>query len=287
MSSVSVTSRDRFTFAMFLAISLHAMLILGIGFSSDLNVPETTSIDITLSVAADAEIPEEADFIAATNQTGSGTEAETMEMTSTQQADFQSNQFQEVLSHTAPVEQTTERIDQVVTSISPSDLQASDTFEELKEAIEDPLTQRFDREKLIQEIASLEARIAQDQQALAKMPRTKRISSVSTRSASEAAYLDMWRRKCERIGTVNYPAGQLEGEVLILVSILADGSLEKVRILKSSGHQQLDRAALMTVQQAAPFQPFNLDMRKEYDRLEFTRWWQFSKVRNRLHSLGG
>ena len=94
----------------------------------------------------------------------------------------------------------------------------------------------------------------------------------------------MWRQKCERIGAINYPAGQLEGEVLILVSILSDGTLEEVRVLKSSGHRQLDQAALATVRQAAPFQPFNVEMRKSYDRLEFTRWWQFSKRRTRLTS---
>ena len=63
----------------------------------------------------------------------------------------------------------------------------------------------------------------------------------------------------------------------MLVSILADGSLEEVRILKSSGHRQLDQAALATVRQAAPYQPFNVEMRKAYDRLEFTRTWQFTR----------
>ncbi len=72
--------------------------------------------------------------------------------------------------------------------------------------------------------------------------------------------------------------------MLILVSILADGTLEEVRVLKTSGHDQLDKAALATIRQAAPFQPFNVEMRKAYDRLEFTRWWQFNRVRS---SLGG
>ena len=65
---------------------------------------------------------------------------------------------------------------------------------------------------------------------------------------------------------------------------LADGTLEEVRILKSSGHRELDRAALATVRQAAPYQPFNVEMRKSYDRLEFTRTWQFTKTGS---ALGG
>ncbi len=277
MNATTVTAKDRFTFALFLAISLHALLILGVGFSSEINAPQTTTIDVTLSVANDRITPEGADFIAATNQLGSGEEAEAMEMTTTEQADFQNNQFQSVLALPTPVEEQLEQTEAVITTTTATPDTAASDLLELTEQTDSPATQQFDRERLVQEIASLEARIAQDQQALAKMPRTKRLNSVTTRSAAEAAYLDMWRLKCERIGQINYPSGALEGEVLILVSILADGSLEEVRVLQSSGHSELDRAALATVQQAAPFQPFNVEMRKSYDRLEFTRWWQFTK----------
>ena len=147
-----------------------------------------------------------------------------------------------------------------------------------KELLPKPQPNRFDREKLVQEIASLEARIAKDQQALAKMPRIKRMNSMTTRSAAETAYLNMWRAKCERILASNYPPGGLEGEVLMLVSILSDGSLQEVRVLKPSGHKALDRAALMAVRQAAPYKPFPVEMRKAYDQLEFTRTWQFTKT---------
>lgn len=284
MSAATVTSRDRFSFAVFLALSLHALLILGVSFSSDQNMPETISIDVTLSLSNDLVEPEEADFMAATNQQGSGTESEAMEMTTTSEADFHSNQFETVMAQPEPVPEQLESSDPLLTTEAEADQIAAQETLDPTEAIDPLPAPQIDREKLIQEIASLEARIAEDQQALANMPRTKRINSVSTRSASEAAYLNMWRQKCERIGAINYPAGQLEGEVLILVSILSDGTLEEVRVLKSSGHRQLDQAALATVRQAAPFQPFNVEMRKSYDRLEFTRWWQFSKRRTRLTS---
>ena len=284
MTAANVTSKDRFSFCLFLALTLHAALILGVGFSSEINTADAVSIDVTLSVANDAITPEQADFIAATNQLGSGSEAEITEMTVTEQADFHSNEFEAVMSQAAPVPEVTEQLRPLLTSTAPADELASDDLRELTELLEAAPTNQLDRERLVQEIASLEARIAQDQQALAKMPRTKRISSVTTRSASEAAYLNMWRQKCERIGRANYPAGALQGEVLMLVSILADGTLEEVRILKSSGHRQLDQAALATVRQAAPYQPFNVEMRKAYDRLEFTRTWQFTKSGSALGS---
>ncbi|MEM9621717.1 MAG: energy transducer TonB [Pseudomonadota bacterium] len=277
MSDTVVTAKDRFSFSLFLALTLHAALILGVGFSSDLNTSENLSIDVTLSVANDQIVPEEADFIAADNQLGSGSEADVQDMTTREEADFHNNEMAPVLSQVAPMPEISQQQDKLLTTVAPADESAQTELQELTELLEAPADAQMNREKLVQEIASLEARIAQDQQALAKMPRTKRINTVTTRSAAEAAYLNMWRQKCERIGRINYPAGQLEGEVLMLVSIMADGSLEEVRVLKSSGHRELDRAALTTVRQAAPFQPFNVEMRKDYDRLEFTRTWQFSK----------
>jgi len=277
MSVVSITTRDRLIFCLFVAISIHAALILGLGFTAEMSGEEQISIDVTLSVASDALAPEQADFIAATNQLGSGTEAEVQDMTTTERADFKRNELNPVMSQPTPIPEVTERTRDVLTTQADVPENANDDLRTMTELLAVPDTNQLDRAKLVQEIASLEARIAKDRQILAKMPRTKRISSVTTRSASEAAYLNMWRQRCERIGRANYPAGSLEGEVLMLVSILADGTLEEVRILKSSGHKQLDRAALATVKQAAPYQPFNLEMRKSYDRLEFTRTWQFTK----------
>ncbi len=284
MSTAIITPKDRFSFAIFLALSLHALLILGVGFSSETNMPESTSIDVTLSLANDRVDPDDADFIATTNQQGSGSEADASEMTTTERAEFHSNQFAPVMSEPLPLPEELESSKPLLaTETEASSLLAVQDTEKTKPR-KSPPKAPLDRQRLIQEIASLEARIAEDQQALARARRTKSINSVSTKSAAEAAYLNMWRQKCERIGTINYPPGKLEGEVRILVSILADGTLEDVRVLESSGYRDLDQAALMTVRQAAPFQPFNVDMRKSYDRLEFTRWWQFSKRRTRLAS---
>ena len=270
-------TRDRFHFALFVAISVHAAIILGVGFSSDLNMPTTTSIEVTISVANDQTLDEKADFLANSNQKGSGDADEPRELTTTERSEFHSNQNNKVFS---------QRNEQVLEQQS-SDVLVSTTAETLdqtatedltiQEEVVNPLPDQLDRDQLIQEIASLEARIAADQQALSNRPRTRHLNQMSTRSAAEASYVNAWREKCERIGRINYPPGRLEGEVLMLVSILADGTLEHVKVLRSSGHRALDQAALATVRQAAPFQPFSVEMSKQYDRLEFTRFWQFSR----------
>ena len=107
--------------------------------------------------------------------------------------------------------------------------------------------------------------------------RTKRLTSTSAKSAAEAAYLDMWRQKIERIGRANYPPGGISGELLLLAVIRRDGALQEVRVLESTGYPALDAAATRTVRLAAPYTPFPPEMRKAYDRLEIVRRWRFAR----------
>jgi len=59
------------------------------------------------------------------------------------------------------------------------------------------------------------------------------------------------------------------------VAINPNGTIHSVEILESSGHRILDQAAVQIVHLAAPFQSFPPEIRREYDRLEIIRTWQF------------
>ena len=131
--------------------------------------------------------------------------------------------------------------------------------------------------ELAKAIASFEAR-GTAQQAGAEQARTGRLSSNSTKTVAEAAYLDMWRQKVERIGRANYPAGGVSGELLLLAVIRYDGTLEEVRILESSGRPVVDETALRIVRLAAPYAHFPTELRKSYDRLEIVRSWRFART---------
>ena len=286
MASAAVTTRDRLSYTLFLAASLHAAVILGVGFSASLNNQTSPTIDVTLAQYSDEEAPEDADFIAQSNQIGSGAESETMEMTATEEADFSDTRFQEVLSPPVdPVASTRMEKRELLSAISNPD-DAVPTEQETPTEARDSLllakNQTYD--ELAKEIASLEARIALEQQAKAKRPRVKRLTSVSTKSADEAAYLNMWRRKVERIGNANYPAGGIYGDLRLLVVLNYDGHLKDLRVLESSGHKSLDEAALRIVRIAAPFQDFPVEMRKKYDQLEIIRTWKFSQSGTTLGS---
>jgi protein TonB len=279
----TITPRDRLSFTLFLAASLHAALILGVGFTASINLEQSPTVEITLAQYNDRVEPEDAEFAAQTNQLGSGTEAELMEMTTDQEADFQDNIFQDVAAENLRAQEAAfleQR--ELLTTLTNPDEQAPTQDETPTDPVESPLNQSY--EALAREIASLEARIARERQALAKAPRVKRLTSVSTKTADEAAYLNMWRQKVERIGNANYPSGRIYGDLRMLVVINWDGKLKSLQILESSGHKVLDDAALRIVRIAAPFQDFPVEMRKKYDQLEIIRTWKFSRTGASLDS---
>lgn len=108
-------------------------------------------------------------------------------------------------------------------------------------------------------------------------PRVRRLSNATPKSAIEAAYLEMWRQRVERIGNANYPAEAAYGDLKLQVLIRHDGALLDARVVEASGVAELDQAALDIVRLAAPFAQFSVDMRKSYDQLEIMRRWRFSR----------
>lgn len=126
------------------------------------------------------------------------------------------------------------------------------------------------------EIDELTAKIRHDSTA---HRRRRKAISAHTREYKYANYLEAWRRKVERMGNLNYPQEakrrKMYGNLTLLVAIRADGSIEQVRVLHSSGFDLLDEAAIKIVELAAPFSPFPPDIRAETDVLDITRTWRF------------
>jgi len=280
--SAEILPRDRLGFTLFMAISLHAALILGVGVSSDLNLERTPSIEVTLSVANDAKAPEDADFIAATHQQGSGTLTSEAEPTTRERTTFHDSAISPVEQMEVPRPSDTKAASvSTVTADSVSDSSHA-SIDQLLEQDQAPNLRNQSYESLLKDIASLEARLYEEEQADARGPRTHRLTQASTKSAAEAAYLNTWREKVERIGNANFPDAGIFGDLRLLVVLREDGTLADVRVIASSGHSELDAAAERIVRLAAPFQPFPVEMRKRYDQLEIIRTWKFSRKGNAL-----
>ncbi len=130
------------------------------------------------------------------------------------------------------------------------------------------------------EMARIEGQIARQTEEYNKRPRVGRLTSARVREYRFARYVDDWRQKVERIGTLNYPEaarGKIYGSLVLSVRIKKDGSVERIDIDRSSGSRVLDDAARRVVRMAEPFANFPPDIARDFDILEITRTWTFTK----------
>jgi protein TonB len=279
---------DQLGFFLFIAFSMHLMLILGVGFAAPPENTATPQLEVTLAQYRSEKAPEEARFIAQSNQEGSGTLAERAELTTRKQADFSDNRIRETgadAQKRTPRSESQERV--LVTTINDSIDQLMRTREQPQPLPDQGLNPEI--QKLNDTIASLEARLDQQQQAYAERPRVRRLTSLSARAAVDAAYLHAWRSRVEAIGNRYYPVASsrygIYGDLRLMVAIRHDGSISNIEILSSSGHAVLDEAAIRIVRMAAPFAPFPPELRATTDMLEIIRTWKFRQ--NRLSSVQG
>ena len=109
-------------------------------------------------------------------------------------------------------------------------------------------------------------------------PKRKSVTP-STREVEYAMYFKQWADKVERTGNNNYPEAA-RGRTLRLVmtvSVLADGSIEKVEIDRASGVRAVDNAARNIVKLAAPYGRFSPEMQARYGVLDLTMSWTFTR----------
>jgi len=103
--------------------------------------------------------------------------------------------------------------------------------------------------------------------------------AADTRESDVAVYLDSWRRKIERVGTMNFPdvarRKQLSGTPVIEVTIGADGKLLQTVVRRTSGHPEIDEAAMRILKLAAPFDPFPGELSAKHDEIRIAYEWQF------------
>jgi protein TonB len=104
-----------------------------------------------------------------------------------------------------------------------------------------------------------------------------------TRESQIAQYLDGWKRRVEKVGTLNFPnearRRSLSGNPVLEVAIGASGQLQEVLVRRTSGYSELDHAAMNIVRLASPFDPFPPALRERYPVLRFAYEWQFLQGR--------
>jgi len=279
--SVIHTSNDRMAASMMMALGLHAVVLLGIGFVMDfkpLTHPLET-LDVVLVNWRSETTPDDADFLAQASQQGGGesTEASKPSQENTGASPGpaegvdpmdqlkQASEIADAEREQVLIEDDTSLFSQQITSIE----QPDDPLPTAAQLMQESMT-----------MAKLQPGIQRDRESQSKLPRRKWISA-NTRAYEYAAYMQAWVAKVERVGNLNYPEEirrlKLIGDLIMTVGINLDGSIESIDITRSSGTPQLDQAATRIVRLAGPYSPLPDYIKSEVDVLHITRTWRFSR----------
>ena len=283
-------SSERLSMTIFFALAIHAIVILGVSFDLELlkDSSELSTMEITLVHNKNEQAPDEADYLAQANQIGGGNIDDKVRPSSpfsnptpTQEQGFAPNSRDEVTPPKIEEQSLQEEIfttDNAKTKVQTQKQQEVVPIKTKKVTA----AQLFERSR---EIANISAEINRLKQTYQKNPEHTYINAANARQHRFASYLDAWRAKVERIGNINYPSAAIHknitGSLTMDVAINADGSLNSVKILRSSGYPILDNAAKRIVRLGAPYPPLTAEILKDTRVLHIPRVWRF-KNNNRF-----
>jgi protein TonB len=266
--------RDRLATTLFMAAVLHGMLIAGISFSGDGGPVKAPGLEVAPTEPSGRDEPREqpAAYIGKTAQRGTGTTAERVTA--------------QTPAGATPGEGGTEA------SGAGSDAKAASAA---GDAVVASSAMRLRVRLVAAPQVATDARASGDALALpyAGEPLTVAaqlsgpvlpvadLSRADTEASVIAPYLEAWRSKVERLGTLNYPAiaRRLETRIspVLDVELAANGRLVGVTVQRSSGFADVDQAALEILKLASPFDPFPRDLARRYPTLRFAYEWRFDR----------
>lgn len=270
-------SGDRLTVTLFLAGAFHLIVILGVTFAPPLQDPSlvpTLEVLLVNNSLPDAPANDRASYLAERTQQGSG--------------NSRAARTRQPGAGDAPQD-------------SPGAPEGGDqppTLAGLAGGEGRLLTARGGPPRFIADMSEADAMLpALPRQALAGQPspfagrdddaelelkgpeRRELLVTASTRSSEVAVYLDAWKRRIEQVGTLNFPnearRRSLSGNPVIEVALASNGGLVRAAVRRSSGHAELDQAAIEILKLAAPFEAFPEPLARRHEVLRFAYEWQF------------
>jgi len=274
------TSKDRLVTVMFMVALFHVIVITGITFIAPFLKMNTLAPTLEVLLLTDNSPSREANsdavYLAQRSQAGNGTTqkreraanpaSSPMAAMNNGTADGNSLEFAQALAGRSTVEIVSSRSDRAALAFqSGTDLptHANESPLALSPTPPNPITT-----SLLDDMLRLRGKETREA-----------FITPDTRESRLAPYLDGWKRKIEKVGTLNFPVAARRRfatrNPVVAVVIKADGSLKEATIQESSGDPEMDQAALNILRKAAPFNPFPLNLKQDYDQLRFAYEWQF------------
>lgn len=259
------------------AVSLHALIIFGITFTSA-NNPADMVQEVATVLTQNMQPNEDAYFIANASQIGGGEVRQKLRLETTDISpltDTQQNDTQDVINLEKKLRQERYQESYLRTTLSWREANVENTNKNKQNQENDEAQEQ----RIRKQIATLEAQLSQRQQMLASKTKIETVDSNSTTQGKASQYLEKFRQHVERTANQHYPVQAqvqgITGDVRLMVIINPDGSVKAIRLLESSGSTILDEAAKQSVRQSAPYGKFDADM-KDIVELRVIRTWRYS-----------
>ena len=285
-SPLKIFGRNPLIFTIPISLALHAGLYaMGFNLPDIPDAPKSPILDITIVNKSDVEAPKDADFIANSNQEGSGS-SEKKSKISTPNAAKETNDTNgdELLDSERTTKKVVEKLEpELLTTKGKTDKVINKKPKEDQKPEEETVT--VDNSQETEAIAKLMAEMTQQEERFAKRPRIRFVDSLSARGSVEAEYIINWSKKMERIGNINFPQKALDlslsGTLILNATLDRAGQTVAIEISVSSGSKVLDDAAINIVKLAGPYEPLPREIREKYDRLNITRTIIFHKEKGK------
>lgn len=285
-----IRARDRLVTTLFFALLLHAMLILGIGFTPGKPGGGST-LEVTLVQTRSPAPPPRADYLAQANQRGEGNTERLVRPESPlampsavnnpglpDGEDLVSNAGQRTLAGADGIGRIAAGQDAAVTTRAETGFLAN---ARARPAPVDPSPRVLVARLLTAGDDALMPNEVPVELPQASSPDPRQaFVAINARASRYAAYLDAWRRRVESIGNLNLPpqirARRLSGALALEVALNRDGSIRALVLRKPSPYRLLDESAIRIVRLAAPFPPFPESFRRDTEVLRFVYVWRFN-----------
>lgn len=286
-----IAARDRLITTLFFAVLVHAIVILGIGFTAGKPGGGST-LEVTLVQTRSVVPPSQAEYIAQANQRGEGNTRQLVRP--------QSPLSMPAAANNPGLPEGEDLVSNPGRGRGASDAHGlSRAADDQQNAVTTAAyTGHYANARAVPSPQSPSARVlvarllTQGDDALMPTDDPVRLPlatsptpreafvSVNARASRYAEYLDAWRRKVEHIGNLNFPpqirAEHLSGSLALEVALNADGSIRHLTLTQPSRYPLLDQSAVHIVKMAAPFAPFPPSFRKDTDVLRFVYVWRFN-----------
>ncbi|EAR21375.1 energy transducer TonB [Nitrococcus mobilis] len=260
-----------------LSLALHLMVLLGLGFTWQVERTRriTPPIEITLAQRPQESPPRDFDFLAQANQNGGGRtilKTKPHERQPTSAAAHAEATPGAVKPPHKQDEQT-----RPVESKKPAPPKAAPLSKPTPHlnmaGILDTSVHVAARRELSSIVESVSAQYPSEQHIDAR-----------THSHAAAEYMRQWIEKVERIGNLNYPREarerDLSGRLILEVALRPDGSVFSINVLAPSPFNILNEAAKRIVKLAEPYAKIPKTVLQGRDLLVITRSWEFDDARH-------